>query len=438
MSGDVEVIRVLRDLIRLDTSNPPGREIAAVEYIAETLRKEGIEPVIVEPKPGRANVVARLKGNGSKPPLMLSAHLDVVPEGEGWDHPAFGAEIHDGYIWGRGAVDMKQMAAMSLVTVLELKRRAVPLARDVIFAGVADEEAGGRVGAGHLVDHRRELIAAEYCLTELGGMAIPMGNRVIMPVQVAERGYAWLKLKAKGIAGHGSIPRPGSAVEKLSQAVSRLCKKPLNYRLTPEARTFLAAVASSQSPAASAAIRGLMTSTTAPLALKMIPEERRAVFRAMLYDTASVTMLNAGSKVNVVPGAATAEVDGRYLPGVTEKEFLEEIRQVVGPEIEISVTDSGPPVVMPARSELMEAIVKTMAKGLPEARVVPYLMAGVTDAKHYSRADITTYGFAPVALKPEEPFASLYHAPNERISVEGVKTGLGWLYSLVSDFCRVA
>ena len=187
--AESEVVRILRDLLRFDTSNPPGDERPAVDYIAGLLREEGVAFEVIEPQPRRANIVARLKGDGSKPPLLLSAHLDVVPALEGWEHPPFAAEIHDGCIWGRGAVDMKHMAAQSLVALLCVKRKGLRLGRDLIFAGVADEEAGGLAGAGYLVDHRPELIRAEFCMTEVGGIATPIGNAVIVPVQTAQKGY---------------------------------------------------------------------------------------------------------------------------------------------------------------------------------------------------------------------------------------------------------
>lgn len=435
--ADSEVIALLRELIRRDTSNPPGNEKAAVDLLAARLDADGVPYEVVEPAPGRGNIVARLKGDGAKRPLLLSAHLDVVPALDpGWEHPPFAAELHDGYVWGRGAVDMKHMAAMSLVVLLELKRRGARLSRDLIFAGVADEEAGGVHGAGHLVDQRRELIDAEFCLTELGGMSVPMNGRVLVPVQTAQKGYVWFTLTAKGQAGHGSRPKRGGAVERLADAVRRLSREPLSYRLTGTAGGFLDAVASLQGPLKGAALKLLKCEATSEAALALIPGERQAVFRAMLRNTASVTGLRAGAKVNVIPGEACAHVDGRYLPGVTEEEFLAEVSRVVGPEVEVSPFDSAPPLEFDHKSECWDAIERVMIRHLPGAVVAPYLIPGMTDAKDYARAGIKTYGFAPVALKEDEPFADLYHAPNERVSVEGVETGLVWLRDVVLELCE--
>lgn len=435
-TADSEVIALLRALIRCDTSNPPGDERPAVDLIADFLKAAGIPFTEVEPSPRRANIVARLKGDGSKRPLLLSAHLDVVPAADpGWKHPAFGGEVHDGYVWGRGAVDMKHMAAMSLIVLLQLKRKVVPLKRDVIFAGVADEEAGGAQGAAFLVDRRPELIDAEFCLTELGGMAMPMNGRFLVPVQTAQKGYVWFKLRARGAAGHGSRPKPGSAVEKLAAAAHKLSTRPLKSRLTRTARIFLDNVASLQGPVPGLGLKLLRSGVTAGTALRLVRGEQRAVFHAMLHNTASVTGLTAGVKVNVVPGLAEAMVDGRFLPGVSRQEFLDEIREVVGPDIELEAFDGAPPLELGHESACWDSIVRVMTRRLKGALVTPCLIPGMTDAKDYDRAGIKTYGFAPVALKADEPFADLYHAPNERVSIGGVEAGLSWLYDVVVDLC---
>jgi acetylornithine deacetylase/succinyl-diaminopimelate desuccinylase-like protein len=433
---DSEVVRILRDLIRFDTSNPPGNERPAVDYIAGILTKEGVPFEIIEPQPRRANIVARLKGDGSKAPLLLSAHLDVVPALDGWDHPPFAAEIHDGCIWGRGAVDMKHMAAQSLVAFLELKRKGVKLARDVIFAGVADEEAGGTAGAGYLVDHRPELIKAEFCMTEVGGIATPIADSVIVPVQTAQKGYCWFTMRARGEAGHGSKPKSDTAIEKLAEAVLKLSTGPLEYRLTPTARKFLETVVAAHSGAAKVALKGLFSSKTAGMAMKVLPKERAEVFNAMLHDTAAVTGLAAGVKVNVIPNIAEASVDGRYLPDTDQERFLAQVRKIVGPEIELIPFDGAPGLEMDHESELWDVIERVMTRHIPGCKVTPNMITGMTDAKDYARMGIKTYGFSPVLLKKGDSFAELYHAPNERISVTGIEEGGRWLYEVVEEFCR--
>ena len=428
-----DVVRLLRDLIRFDTSNPPGLERPCAEFLADLFRKGGVEPKLFEKEKGRTSVIARLKGDGTLPPLLLSSHIDVTPALAGdWTHPPFAGEIHDGWIWGRGAVDMKHMAAMSLLVLLDLKKSGAKLKRDVIFAGVADKEAGGRLGAGFLVNEHADEVKAEFCLTELGGMAVPMAKGSILPVQVAERGYEWFKIRVKGRSVHGSFPQPGSAIEKLAGAVEKLFKKPLGYHLSPTAREFIQAVAAAQTAPASTLLLGLLNKNTVQATLRLVPEARRHAFRAMLFNSATPTVLHAGAKVNSVPREAEAQIDGRYLPGVSREEFFAEVQAVIGPDFEIVPIDGGPPIEMPFDSGVLDAIRTVFARRVPDAKVVPYLMPGLTDAKHYARAGTRTYGFAPVELQRDEPFAVLYHSPNERISAKGLVTGLSWLQDVVT------
>jgi acetylornithine deacetylase/succinyl-diaminopimelate desuccinylase-like protein len=433
-----EVVRLLQDLLRFDTTNPPGNERACAEFLAALFEKEGIPAKLVHTDKDRANVVARLKGDGSRPPLLLSAHLDVVPAMDGWDHPPFAGEIHDGCVWGRGAVDMKHMAAMSAVALLELKRKGVKLARDVIFAGVADEEAGGKFGAGWLVEKDPGLIRAEYCLTEVGGFAVPVGKKFIVPVQTAQKGYVWFKMRARGEAGHGSKPKENTAVERLAAAVVKLSRKPLEYRLTKTASLFMDALAKTTGGAKGAAIGALKRRATAGLALKAVPKARREVFNAMLHETASVTGLIAGvNAANVIPNEACAVVDGRYLPGTTQENFLDMVRGVVGPGIELEPFDSADGREIDHAGPLWDCIVKVMGRHLPGCVVTPNMITGMTDAKDYARIGIKTYGFSPVKLEEGESFAELYHAPNERVSVKGLEAGAVWLYDVVKEFCEV-
>jgi len=216
-------IEFLRDLIRFDTTNPPGNELPAAQYIADTLRREGFEPVVLESAPGRGNVVARLRGDGSAGALLLMSHLDVVPaDPQEWDHPPFAAELADGYIWGRGAVDTKQLTAMQMAVLLALKRENVPLKRDVIFAATADEEAGGVYGMDWLVKNHAGLVDGQYAINEGGGFGVEVSGRRFYVCQTGEKGVCWMKFTARGTPGHGSIPRGDNAVAKLCAALARL------------------------------------------------------------------------------------------------------------------------------------------------------------------------------------------------------------------------
>jgi acetylornithine deacetylase/succinyl-diaminopimelate desuccinylase-like protein len=300
---------------------------------------------------------------------------------------------------------------------------------------VADEEAGGRFGAGWLAEHRPELIRAGHCLCEVGGIATPMNGRVLVPVQVAQKGYVWFRLKAKGRGGHGSRPGTSSAVVALAEAVSRLSRRPLKYHLTPTTRDFLDVVASLQRPTGKAALKALKSGRTARLALKLLPEERRKTFNAMIHDTVAVTGLVAGAKVNVIPPEAEAVVDGRFLPGGTREQFLDQVRRLVGPDVAVEVFDAADPLEFDHRGPLWDSIVRVMGRELPGCTVAANMITGMTDANHLATLGIKTYGFSPVLLKEGEDFADLYHAPDERVSVEGLEAGLRWLSGVVEDFC---
>lgn len=428
-----EAVELLREAIRCDTSNPPGNEAPLAEALASYLRGAGLAPRLLGPEPHRTSVIARLPGAGPDRPMLLSAHLDVVPaRASEWRHPPFAAELHDGYVWGRGAVDMKAMAVMSAVVMKALAREGGTRRRDVIFAGVADEEAGGGRGAGWLVANHPEEIRAEVGVTEIGGFTLPFGETTLVPVQVAEKGVQWLRLVGRGLPGHASLPHDDNAILKVTRAASRL-GSPLRFRVVPETRRFLAELGRAQGGASALLTRLLTTSWLGPRLVPLLPPERRRPLRAMLHDLATPTMLAGGLGPNVIPGEASCHVDARYLPGTTREELLRLVAERVGPEVEVEPLEGLPPVVMPYPTPLYEAIERVMAAEVPGARVVPYLMPGFTDAKHYAKLGMTVYGFAPVALAKDEPFASLYHAPDERISVAGFLKGLVWLHRVVRE-----
>lgn len=421
-------------LLRLDTTNPPGAELVAAELLARELAEAGLEPVVLESAPGRGNVVARLRGTGAKPPLLLTAHLDVVEaDPAAWTHPPFSGEVHDGCLWGRGAIDMKNMAAMSVAILTRLARSGRPLARDVIFAGVADEEAGCRYGSLWLVDNHPELVRAEYALGEGGGFNVSVANKTYFTVQVAEKGVCWVKARVVGEPGHGSMPRTDSAVVRLADAIARLGRKAYFPHDTPVMRDFVAALAKGQPAPLRPLMRQLLTPGIAPRLLRRL--KNQAIARpllAMLGNTASPTVLRAGQKTNVIPGTAEAEIDGRFLPGQTEASFLAELRSVLGDDVELEVMWSLPPVVTaPRESELFTIIHDVMGEAEPGVPVVPYLLPGFTDAKAFTQLGARWYGFAPVKLPPGMRFADMFHGHDERIPVEGLRWGTEVLAEVV-------
>ena len=434
-----ETLGIFKDLLRIDTTNPPGNERPAAEAIGRILAAEGIDFTIVESEPTRASLVARLRGSGRKAPLLLSAHLDVVPaDPEHWTHDPFGAVEADGYVWGRGALDMKNMAAMSLVTMLLLQRQGIALDRDVIFAAVADEEAGMHHGSLFLVERHPELVRAEYVLTEVGGHTMHLGTERLYPIQIAERGICWLELVAHGEPGHGSMPHPKNPVVRLAKAVSDLGATRLPQHPTPVVERFLDSLASA-APFPGNYLLPLLTNPALSgpiLALfERVDPVQAMGLNALLRNTASPTMLAAGRKINVIPSSASVRVDGRILPGESKETFLDEIRAVVGDDIEIRVLEHHEGSVFEPATELFEVIEAVVTGEDPGARCVPCMIPGFTDASAYSKLGATCYGFSPLRLPPDLPFARLYHGHDERVPVEGFAWGTRVLYEVVRLFC---
>jgi acetylornithine deacetylase/succinyl-diaminopimelate desuccinylase-like protein len=435
-----EALGHFKELLRIDTTNPPGNERAAAAYLARVLDREGIPYQIVESEPTRASLVARLTGTGRHRPLLLNAHLDVVPvERERWTYDPFAGEEHDGCVWGRGAVDMKNMAAMSLMTLILLKRAKVPLDRDLIFAAVADEEAGSRHGARFLVEKHPELVRAEYVLNEIGAYTFYVGDAVFYPIQVAEKGICWFELSAEGTAGHGSMPRPDNAVVRIARAIEALGRVRLPFHSVPVVERFVRGLMDRAPPIAQRAAPYLVKPAFARTLLSVVrrtdPEQAIAL-EALLRNTASPTVLSGGRKVNVIPSKASVLVDGRMLPGQTVDDFLAEIQRVVGDDLKVRVIEQHEGTVFRTDTTLFEAIGEAIERSHPGAVAVPFMIPGFTDSYAYGTLGATCYGFSPVKIPKGMSFTALYHGHDERIPVEGFLWGTHVLADLVHDFCR--
>ncbi|MBX3229866.1 MAG: M20/M25/M40 family metallo-hydrolase [Labilithrix sp.] len=439
-------VELLRDLIRVPTVNRgtsdagDANERVACELLADHLSKHGVDAKIVEKKKGRGNLIARVKGTGKKPPLLLNAHLDVVEADAGaWKHDPFSAEIHDGYVWGRGAIDMKHMAAMSTCALALLKRREEPLDRDVIFAAVADEENGCALGSSYLVDDHADEIRAEYMLGEIGAFSLHLFGKTFYPVQVAEKGVCWVRAEYRGAPGHGSMPDPESAVLKLARAIERLGRARLPMHPTAVVRGFVEGLAKELPVPHKHVLKRLTTPQVAALILDYLirdPSQRRS-FGALLSNTASPTVMRAGSKVNVIPGRASIEIDGRTLPGQTQEAFLAELRDALGDApASLEVIHSLPAVEASPATPLFEHLAATLRRNDPTGTPLPYMIPGFTDAKAYARLGTICYGFAPVRFDPthEISFSAMYHGHDERVPVEGLGWGLRVLFEAISGF----
>jgi len=441
VAGD-EVVAHLQALLRLDTRNPPGNEFLAASYLRDTLARDGINSEIVGPSPERASIVARLRGDGSRPPLLLMSHTDVVAvERDKWSQDPFGGQIVDGFIYGRGALDMKNMVAMELQTMLLLKRRGVRLKRDVIFMAAADEEVGGRAGAGWVVENRPDLIRAEYALNEGGGNVRVINGVNYYHVQTAEKGVQRFRLRARGTPGHASLQRDDNAVILLAEKLARLRDRRLPLHLSATARAYIEGIAADQAEPTRSRFLALLdpTQCDAALAELDLPQSLKRQLHAITHNTISPTIVQAGSQINVIPSVAEAQVDARIAPGQTRESFLRELTEIFGSDSEIDFFSETGSVALEAEvsGPLWRTIEQVLADRAPGSRVVPKMLAGATDAKHVARLGTQVYGFCPeLYVGPDE--SSRVHGHDERMSVESLKWGARTLYEVVERFCTAS
>lgn len=415
--GD-EVVDLCRELIRIDTTNPgdgsgPGERVAA-EYVAEKLAEVGLEPRIIEGYAGRSNVIARWGGDQGDA-LLVHGHLDVVPAAaEDWQVHPFSGEVQDGYVWGRGAVDMKDFDAMLLDVVRHRQRTGRIPARPITLCFTADEEAGGHQGAQVLVEQRvEELMDCTEAIGEVGGFSTTVRGRRIYLIEAAEKGMAWLKLTARGQAGHGSMVNPDNAVTRLAGAVARIGAHQWPVVLTPAMETLLASVGE---------LAGIeATPQNAPALVEEFGDAAR-MLGAALRNISTPTMLEAGYKVNVIPTEATARVDGRFLPGAQD-EFFATLAELCGEGVETEFITHLPPWESPFEGNLVDAMARSLVAEDPEALVAPYLMSAGTDAKHFTTLGIRGYGFAPLRLPDDLDFTGLFHGVDERVPVDALRFG---------------
>ncbi|MDQ6848430.1 MAG: M20/M25/M40 family metallo-hydrolase [Actinomycetota bacterium] len=413
-----EVASLLSDLIRLNTSNPTHPERPAAEWVAEKLDEVGIAAQIIEAAPGRASTIARIEGNdSSRAPLLVHGHLDVVPaDADEWSIDPFSGEIKDGYVWGRGAIDMKDMDAMVLALVREWTRSRRKPPRDVVLAFVSDEEAGGRQGAHYLVDHHADLFAdCTEAIGEVGGFSISLNqNARVYAVQTAEKGINWLQLRAVGAPGHGSMVHDDNAVTRLAEAVARIGTHQWPVVITDTVRATVAGLSQ---------ISGQdLDPDDIDRWLPMLGPASRMI-GATIRNTANPTMLEAGYKSNVIPSRATATIDARFLPG-HEDALLETIDELIGEDVEREFLVRDIAVETTFDGELVDAMSAALKAEDPGAIPMPYLMSGGTDAKSFSTMGIRCFGFSPLQLPADFEFMSLFHGIDERVPVDALKFGV--------------
>ncbi|MEV5411043.1 M20/M25/M40 family metallo-hydrolase [Thermopolyspora sp. NPDC052614] len=414
-----EVVGLCRDLIRIDTSNAgdnagPGEREAA-EYVAEKLSEVGLEPRILESDTRRASVIARVEGTDpGRDALLLHGHLDVVPFDAGdWTRHPLSGEVADGCVWGRGAVDMKDMDAMILAVVRQRLREGRRPSRDVVLAFTADEEAGGAYGARWLVDEHPEVFeGCTEAIGEVGGFSVTLSEtRRLYLVEAAEKGIGWMRLTARGRAGHGSMLNGENAVTEVAEAVARIGRYEWPIRITPTVQGFFREAFGVE-----------LTAEDAEATVAKLGPLARMV-GAVLRNTANPTMLEAGYKANVIPQTATAHVDGRFLPGY-EEEFFATIDELLGPNVTREFVHHDIAVETPFEGDLVRAMTEALLAEDPGARVVPYTLSGGTDLKSFNRLGIRGFGFAPLRLPADLDFSGMFHGVDERVPTDSLAFGV--------------
>ncbi|NYE94247.1 acetylornithine deacetylase/succinyl-diaminopimelate desuccinylase-like protein [Psychromicrobium silvestre] len=431
LKAEDEVVGICQELIRFDTSNygdntGPGERKAA-EYTAALIEEAGLETTLFESEPGRTSLVARMAGKDpSKGALVVHGHLDVVPaQKEDWSVDPFAAELKDGLIWGRGAVDMKDMDAMILSVLRSMAREGRTPERDLIFAFFADEEAGGTYGSHWAVDNKPELFeGATEAISEVGGYSTEIGGQRTYLLQTAEKGLSWLRLLAHGRAGHGSQINTDNAVTRLAGAVTRIGEYKWPVELTKTTRQFLDGVTE---------LTGVEFDPDNPdELLKELGTVARFV-GATLQNTTNPTVLRSGYKHNVIPGTAEALIDARTLPGQQEK-VLEIVRELAGAGVEVSYAHRDVDLEVPFSGNLIDSMIDALHSEDPGAKVLPYTLSGGTDNKALSKLGITGYGFAPLQLPNDLDFTGMFHGVDERVPADSLKFGVRVLDRLLSSY----
>jgi acetylornithine deacetylase/succinyl-diaminopimelate desuccinylase-like protein len=428
---------LLQRLIRFDTTNPPGNERACVEWIAELLRTTGVEPRILAKDAERPNLVARLGGAGAAPPFLMQGHIDVVPAEGRWTHEPFSGEIADGYIWGRGALDMKSGVAMMIAAFLRAASSDVSPAGDVVLCVLSDEEARGNLGARFLVEGHPELFdGVRFAIGEFGGFSLDVAGRRFYPMMVSEKQLCVARATFRGPAGHGALPVRGGAAGALGRFLDALDRRRLPVHVTQVTRSMIEAVAAEVPAPAALPLRALLRPRTADRVLDLLGDRGR-MFDPVLHNTASATIIRGGESANVIPGEVSAQLDCRVLPGFAPEDVFRELRDLANVDMELELLrfDPGPRDVDMTLFPTLGAILRELD---PVARPMPLLLPAVSDARFFARLGIQTYGFLPMQLPPEMRFMELVHAEDERIPLESMEFGTAAIRRLLERLGAVA
>ena len=414
---------LLQNLIRFDTTNPPGNEAHCINYINSLLTKAGFETTILAKDSNRPNLIARLEGQRTSPPLLLYGHVDVVSTAnQNWTQPPFEGQLVDGYVWGRGALDMKGGVAMMLAALLRAKAEGLIPAGDIVLAILSDEEAGGDYGASYLVEnHGDQFEGIRYALGEFGGFPLYIDQQRFYAIQVADKRLCWMNVILRGPGGHASTPVHGGVMARLATLLHSLDQQRLPVHVTPVARQMLELIAAAVSSPMSSTIQQLLDPAQTDATLDQFGPEG-SMFDAMLHNTVNATVVQGGGEINVIPSEIILKLDGRLLPSYTSDDMVAELRPIIGDDTELEIIRYDPVAPEPDMG-LFDTLAGILRKADPDAIPIPLLLTATTDAKHFARLGIQTYGFIPMNLPEEFIFFNLMHAADERIPVEAVNFG---------------
>lgn len=430
---------MLSELIRINTTNPPGNERAACDYLLPRYEALGLTTVVVEPEPERGSIIGRLRApDSADQPLLLLSHLDVVPaENEGWSHPPFSGVRHDDYIYGRGALDCKNAAVAEYFALKLFRESGRELRRDVILAATADEEAGGGAGVEWICNHQPGLLDAGHCINEGGGFGYKLGEREIYFCQTAEKGVCWFKLSSRGLPGHASAPGDGQAMERMLDALDALRGKSPEVSICKTMRKLVEAVAKALGADAGAA-RLDDRSFAELLTGSARSEEMKKIFRALTRNTLAVTMVHGGNKANVIPARVEATIDCRIVPGYDPEKLVAEIREIAAPfgvEVEPLVLSTGAEIE--PGGKLYQALESSLKKARPGAGMAPFMVPGGTDGRFLVDRGVSVCGFIPVLAEAGGDVSVFRraHGMDERVSVHDLAFAVRVLYETLVKFC---
>jgi len=425
---------ILQDLIRFDTTNPPGKEAECIDYINRLIQSAGIDTRILCQDPARPNLICRLKGNGKAPPLLLYGHVDVVTTaGQVWQYPPFEGRIVDGFLWGRGALDMKGAVAMMLCAFLRAKYENVYLAGDVVLCIMSDEEAGGDFGAKFLVENHADYFKGiRYAISEFGGFSLYFKGKKFFPIEVIQKQVCSIKATIRSRSGHGALVMKDGAMAKLARMLNQLEKKYLPVHITPVVHTLVEQMAATLPFPGRMVMRQLLNPLFTDRVLKLLGAKGKN-FIPMFRNTVNATIVRGGDKVNVLPSEIEVMLDGRLLPGYVPENIIGEIKEIIDDDVELEVIRYDPGPLEPDMG-LFDTLAAVLRALDPDGIPIPYLLSASSDARFFSKIGIQTYGFIPMQLPESLDFAGLIHAANERIPVETLTFGSNAIYQLLQCF----